>query len=119
MAQIKVQERYVLASKSSQWYRAALGIYIELGFTNLEILTTTFKLLEKCLESNKFDIKISRSNDNEILIHRDLNGIYNNLLIDAEGDVTYMRIAKKIENAHSKVFFHSDGFDFDEIVRFL
>ena len=103
----------------ANWFESALNVYSEVGFSNASILSNVFVLLRELHNRQIIDIQISRSNNSEILIFRESNGVYKNLIIDSDGDISFLKIAKKIEDAGSQVFFQSDGFDFEKIINLL
>jgi len=70
------------------------NVYKILGFANEEVLKIADNIIRECLSQNKLDIKISRTGDDELLIYRESNGIFNNIIIDSEGDIEFMHIPK-------------------------
>jgi len=80
--------------------------YKELGFNNEEVIATTSKLLENCILNGKTNITTSKTAQGEILIYTKHNGVFNNLLIDEDADISFLRIGNKKEDKMTAFFSH-------------
>jgi hypothetical protein len=75
-------------NKEDEAYR----MYKYLKYTNSTVLKVIYDILEACRNQYKYDVVISRTGDNEILLYRNRNGEYRNIVIDEECDVFYFCI---------------------------
>ena len=90
-----------------------------LGIDNFDVLETGILILRECYWQEKGDINVSKTGEGEILIYREREGRYSNLLIDNDADVQYMHIGTNPSEANNKEFFREDGLGFKEIVSLL
>jgi|GEM_PF-6272783 len=95
------------------------NIFRELEFENEEIMLTAFNILQSCLISNKTDIELTKTSDNELLLFRKKNGEYSNIIIDEDGDISYIHIGKKLGDEKSGYFPKKNGFDYSEFASML
>jgi hypothetical protein len=94
-------------------------IYQELGFNNEEVIATISKILQNCILSGKTDIIPSKTAQGEILIYSKQGGIFNNLLIDEDGDISFLRIGNKKEDKMTAFFSHEKKIDYYKLVSLL
>ncbi|MEM1000558.1 MAG: hypothetical protein AAGN35_26125 [Bacteroidota bacterium] len=99
--------------------QAVLKAATELGFATQKILSLCYNILQEAYRQGKSDLHIDTSAENEIMIFRIINGQYSRILIDEAGDVSYIFIAKRLEDARSKTFMFQEEWDFSEIVNEL
>jgi len=88
-------------------------LYAKLGYQNEAVLEIGSHIIRDCLWQKKLDIKISRTGENEILIFRETEGTFNNLIIDEEGDIEYLHIPvnrAETYNEHYSFAEHLDTF---------
>lgn len=67
-------------------------LYAKLGYQNEAVLEIGSAIIKDSLAQSKLDIKISRTGENEILIFRETEGTFNNIIIDADADIEYLHI---------------------------
>lgn len=67
-------------------------MYQSLGFQNESVLEIGIDIVNNCISQNKTDIKISRTGENELLIFRERNGDFNNVIIDEDADIELLQI---------------------------
>jgi hypothetical protein len=91
----------------------------ELKLDNPDIIKNSFKILEKCTLSGKTDIITSKTSQNEVLIYRSSNGTLNNVLIDEEGDISFIKIGKTLSEKQIDFFSNETPIDFNKVVSFL
>lgn len=60
-----------------------------------------FMVAEKIINKLTTDVKISRTGDNEILIFREHEKCFYNILIDEESDISFMFIGDKREESNT------------------
>ncbi len=94
-------------------------IYLDLNYKNPEVLETAFNILQSCILNNITDINVSKTGDKEILIYRNKNGEFSNLLIDEDGDVSFMFIGKNAGTERTYFFPKSQGFDYTQFTSLL
>jgi len=72
-------------------------------------------IVKECIKQNIFEIKISRSEPDWLLVYVEKNNNYKNLIIDEDGDVSF------IEPSNLKVtgFFRKEKLNYSEIVGLL
>lgn len=85
--------------------------YFNLGFTNGAVLEIGIEIIKYCISQKKFDIKISKTGDNEILIFRENLGLFNNIIIDADCDVEFLHIPVNREGTYNEHYSFIDGLD--------
>jgi len=85
------------------------SIYQLVGFDNSEILVLAETIIKHCLSLAKTDLKISRTGENEILIYRQNNGAINNIIIDKDGDIEFMRIGKNRATSFNEYYYAEDN----------
>lgn len=69
-----------------------LSIYSTIGFQNEAIIEIATDVIRDCLNQDKKDIKISRTGENELLIYREIDGVFNNIIIDEDADIEFLHI---------------------------
>jgi hypothetical protein len=79
-----------------------LKVYGILGFTNEVVLEISKDIIEEAFTQSKKGIKISYTGDGELLIYREENGEYRNIIIDNDGDVEYLNIPPNRQNTHNE-----------------
>ena len=93
------------------------SVYLELEFDNICVFYVAVNLYNECLKLG-IDIIISKTGDREILIYKKQNdGGITNLLIDEDGDVSYLYIGDIRQKP--KVFLKEDGLNYSEISKLL
>lgn len=85
----------------------------ELKFNN-EVLDIGFELLNRLKHKC---ITLSKTGDNEILIYTEKEGRFYNLLLDEDGDISFILIGIKI--GEEKTEFFTPPFNYDYIVSLL
>lgn len=70
----------------------AQRIYSKLEFNNPGILEVVADLIKDCINQDKFDIVVSLTGENELLIYREQQGVFNNVIIDSDGDIEFLHI---------------------------
>jgi|ERR1035437_4913406 hypothetical protein len=93
-----------------------VNIYNELNFKNPETLEISFEIIQRCIINKNFDINISKTSNDEILIFKRKGRDFSNILIDEDGDVKFMFITTKLGNQRTAYFSKSKGLDFDKII---
>jgi hypothetical protein len=91
------------------------NVYCELKFDNPQGVISAFNILNICAQNKKFNISVSKSNENEILIYSQIGGVYNNLLIDNDGDIQYIKIGRKLGEEDSRVFPQNENLNYSYI----
>lgn len=94
-------------------------IYQELNFNNSSVIESSFKILEKCSLNGKTDIKTSKTAQGEILIYRKKGDSFSNLLIDEDGDVSFMKFGKSQNEKRVEFFSSETKLDYNKIVSLL
>jgi hypothetical protein len=79
-------------------------IYGELNFDNGNVYLLSFNILQELARNKKFDVKISKTSEKEILIYTEKDGKFDNLLIDNDADVQYIHVGKKVGEERSNVY---------------
>src|SRR5688500_4622896 len=78
------------------------AMYDILGYNNPLVIDIANDILTSCRNQNKFDVTISRTGDNEILIYRKENGEYKNIMIDESGDIEFLYIPVDRRNTYNE-----------------
>lgn len=74
----------------------------------VEIYDTISGILNAALEAG-ISFKVGRTHEDSFLIYTKRDADYMNLEIDMDGDVSFLRIARNVQDAKAKVFFREDG----------
>jgi len=83
-------------------------IYNQLGYSNNSVLSLATKIITNSVFEGKRDLKISHTGDNEILIFREINGEFNNIIIDDYGDIEFMKIAKNMQESYNEHYYSGE-----------
>ena len=94
-------------------------VYEDLNFKNENVIKTSFEIIQRCTLNFMTDIVISKTSQDEILIYRKDNDKFLNLLIDEDGDISFVRIGKKMEDKKIEFFSSEEKIDFNKIVSML
>lgn len=93
-------------SESDFFLCIALGslkkVYNELNYTNINSLTLASNIINLCVDENKLNVRVSKTGENEILLYTEKNNVFNNIIIDDECDMFYIRIGDKLGQEKSK-----------------
>jgi hypothetical protein len=100
-------------------FRRIVKVYHELKFTNTDVILTAFNIIQYCLIKNINDVFISKTGNNELLLYRSKNGAFSNIVIDEDGDVSYIFIGDKPGTEISKYFPKSKGYDYAKLSSML
>lgn len=95
------------------------NIYKILNYNNPVVLDIAADIIENCINQSKTDIKISRTGENEILIFRESNGNFKNIIIDEDGDVEFLYIPVNRSNTKNEHFSFINGYNAFELVSKL
>lgn len=79
-------------------------MYALLEFENEAVLEIGTDIIQDCLKLRKLDILISRTGDNELLIFREVDGTFNNIIIDDEGDIEFLHIPTNRAETYNEHF---------------
>ena len=85
-------QSYSVLSMTNNKETEVYEIYKLLKYNNSVVLEIAYDILKACREQYKNDIIVSRTGDNEILIYRNDNGEYRNIVIDEDCDIFYFCI---------------------------
>lgn len=99
--------------------RVVFKLSKELCFENEKVLSTSFKILEECATQNKMDLITSKTAQGELLFFTKKNGVFNNILIDEDGDVSFLRMGKTKEETRTTFFANDGGLNYTKIVSLL
>ena len=91
----------------------------ELNYKENKAIIAAVKILNICAKNKKFNVTVSMSSENEILIYSKNSNQYRNLLIDSDGDIHFILIGKKLGEEKSKVFFQEDNLDYAMIASLI
>jgi hypothetical protein len=91
----------------------------ELNFDNIKSIVAAFKIINICISNKKFDISVSKSSEDEILIFSKKNNQFHNVLIDNDGDIQFILIGNKIGDEKYSVFSSDENIDFAKIAALL
>jgi hypothetical protein len=94
-------------------------VYSELNFNNKEVYTISFNIIQELAKNKNFDVKISKSSENEILFYSESDGRFKNLLIDNDGDIQYIFVGKKIGEEKSQLFSADELKDYSVIASLV
>ena len=94
-------------------------LYAKLGYQNEAVLEIGSHIIRDSLLQKKTDIKISRTGENEILIFRETEGAFNNLIIDEEGDIEYLHIPVNRAETYNEHYSFADHLDTFSLVSKL
>lgn len=97
----------------------AINLSKELNFENEIAIKTSFKIIEECASQNKMDLITSKTSQGELLFFTKKNGVYNNILIDEDGDISYLRVGKTKEDTKTAFFSNDGSLSFSKIVSLL
>jgi len=86
-------------------------LYNKLGYQNEAVLQIGSDIIKDSLHLKKMDIKISRTGENEILIFRETEGTFNNIIIDEDADVEFLHIPLNRSETYNEHFSFIDNFD--------
>ena len=103
----------------AQHFYEIKNVYQALNFQNPQIFLTAFNIIQLCVIKNISDIKISKSGENELLLYRNKNGEFSNILIDEDCDVSYMFIGKKPGTERTEYFPKEKGLDYSKFASLL
>ncbi len=84
------------------------NIYSILNFENNAIIKIAADIIKHATSRGKYDIKISRTSETELLIYTEDNDTYNNIIIDKDGDVEFMHIPLDRTKTYNEHFFIED-----------
>jgi hypothetical protein len=86
-------------------------LYTKLGYQNEAVLEIGSDIIKDSLLQKKLDIKISRTGENEILIFRETEGTFNNIIIDEDADIEYLHIPLNRSETYNEHYSFVDNFD--------
>jgi hypothetical protein len=86
-------------------------LYTQLGYQNEAVLQIGSDIIKDSLLQKKLDIKISRTGENEILIFRETEGTFNNIIIDEDADIEYLHIPVNRSETYNEHYSFVDNFD--------
>jgi hypothetical protein len=102
-----------------QKFNQIKNIYEELNFNNSDIIFTALNIIQSCIIKNVTDLNVSKTGEKELLLFRSKNGEFSNLLIDEDGDVSYIFIGKKKGSEKTEYFPKAKGFDYSKLASLL
>ncbi len=77
-----------------------------------------FKIAESIIDKlGDIDIKISRTGDNEILIFREFNKCFYNILVDDDSDISYLFIGDNRSESYTHIWDDSSDKSIDEVIN--
>jgi hypothetical protein len=94
-------------------------IYCNLGYNNDAILSIGIDIIKECANQRKFDIIISKTGESELLIFRESNGTFNNIIIDEDGDIEFLHIPIDRKDTYNEHFPFIYDTDFEELISKL
>lgn len=94
-------------------------IYFELDMKNPQVAVIAFNIIQSCVLENISDVVISKTGDKELLLYRNKQGAFSNLLIDEDGDVSYMFIGKRSGEEKTEFFPNENSFDYTKFAALL
>lgn len=86
-------------------------IYSSLNYHNEAVLEIGIDIINHCFLENKIDIKISKTGENELLIFREIDGEFNNIIIDEDADIEYLHIPidrRQTSNEHFPFIYNTN-----------
>jgi hypothetical protein len=86
-----------------------------LKYTNSAVLEIAFDILTALNNQSKDDFIISHTGDNELLIYRNNNGEFRNIIIDNDGDIEYLCIPKIRRNTYNEHYPFVLGINADQL----
>jgi hypothetical protein len=86
-------------------------LYNKLGYQNEVVLEIVSDIIKDSLIQKKLDIKISRTGENEILIFRESEGTFNNIIIDEDADIEFLHIPVNRSETYNEHYSFIDNFD--------
>lgn len=79
---------------------------------------TPFELAERIIKKlDGIDIKISRTGDDEILIFRELNGSFYNILVDEDCDISYLFIGNERSESYTHMWDDTSDESIDGVIK--
>jgi hypothetical protein len=76
-----------------------------------------FMVAEKIINKLDTDVKISRTGDNEILIFREHEKSFYNILVDEDSDISFMFIGNKREDTHTYMTDDDSDESIDRVIK--
>lgn len=86
-------------------------LFNKLGYQNEAVLQIGSDIIKDSLLQKKLDIKISRTGENEILIFRETEGTFNNIIIDEDADIEFLHIPVNRSETYNEHYSFMDNFD--------
>lgn len=86
-------------------------LYSKLGYENEAVLEIGSDIIKDSLTLKKLDIKISRTGENEILIFRESEGVFNNIIIDEDADIEFLHIPVNRADTFNEHYAFIDNLD--------
>jgi hypothetical protein len=93
-----------------QKMREIKRVYYQLNYSKSSIFETIGNIITSCISLAKFDIEVSRTGEDEILIFRKVNGTFNNIIIDQEGNIEFLCIPPNRVDSYNQ-YYSSDEAD--------
>ncbi|MDZ4757993.1 MAG: hypothetical protein SGJ10_07645 [Bacteroidota bacterium] len=117
-----LNESITLPSRKMRLLQGAVAlnhVYKELELDNPSVILTAINILQKCIINNISQIEISKTGNKEILIYKQKSSGFSNILIDEDGDVSYVFVGKKLGEEKTAYFSKQKGLDYQKIAELL
>jgi len=72
-------------------------------------------IILEAIKYDKFNLSITETGDEQIVLYTENEGDFTNLAIDEDGDVSYMFFAKEKEKSKRKLYCYDDKLDIKEL----
>ena len=96
------------------------SIYDELGWSNEGVIGLAEALLFESIKKEIFNLQISRSLDNRIMIFKEeANQVFRNVLIDEDGDLSFILVPSDRTKATSEFYDLDEGIDLRKLITRL
>ncbi len=79
-------------------------MYHSLRFENEAVLEICIDIITVCIQQDKIDIKISKTGENELLLYRENDSSFNNIIIDEDADIEFLHIPENRKNTYNEYY---------------
>jgi hypothetical protein len=95
-------------------------VLLELNMDPEKLVSTAIGIIEECTINDKLDLVISKTAQNELLFYRkEGNHCFNNLLIDEDGDISFLKIGNSESDTKVRFFSNDSNLNIKTVVDLL